>query len=171
MNKASHSSGISLTFTADPFILWFKRLGLSYLRGIKQGREYDPFTHTHTHTHTHPCVYTHPQYWFPSLSVRVYVLHRDWFQQQRADENLQVLLTPKTKPIQTTTNSVHISPLALVLIMRLTPGLMLEEEAAVTVTVYCAPGLTFTTSACKISKTQTPGHNIQTLQHQWRTVK
>lgn len=49
MNKALHSSGISLTFTADPFILRFKSPGLSYLRGIKQGREY---TSTHTQTLT-----------------------------------------------------------------------------------------------------------------------
>lgn len=49
-----------------------------------------------------------------------------------------------------------ISPLSLVLIMRLTPGLMFEEEAeaeeeeeAVTVTVYSVPGLTSTTSACE----------------------
>lgn len=46
MNKASHRSGISLTFTADLFILRFKRPGLNYLRGIKQWREY---THVHTH--------------------------------------------------------------------------------------------------------------------------
>lgn len=45
------------------------------------------------------------------------------------------------------------SPLSLVLIMRLTPGLMLEEEAAVTVTVYCVPGLTFTASTCRQSET------------------
>jgi len=51
MNKASHSSGISLTFTADPFIHWFKSPGLSYLKGIKERRKY---THSHTCTHTHP---------------------------------------------------------------------------------------------------------------------
>lgn len=39
MNKASHSSGISLTFTSDPFIQWFKGPGLSYLTGIKQWRK------------------------------------------------------------------------------------------------------------------------------------
>lgn len=50
MNKASHSSGISLTFTADPFILWFKSPGLSYLKGIKQQSRH---THTHTHLYTH----------------------------------------------------------------------------------------------------------------------
>lgn len=49
MNKASHSSGISLTFTADPFILWFKSPGLSYLKGIKQQSR-----HTHTFIHTPP---------------------------------------------------------------------------------------------------------------------
>lgn len=57
---------------------------------------------------------------------------------------------------------VHVSPLSLVSIMRLTPGPMLVEEAAVTVTVYCVPGLTLTTSACENSKTQTPGHNAHT---------
>lgn len=57
MNKASHSSGISLTFTADLFILWFKSQGLSYLRGIKQGREY---THTHKHTHAHTVLIPFP---------------------------------------------------------------------------------------------------------------
>lgn len=58
-----------------------------------------------------------------------------------------------------------ISQLSLVLILRLTPGLMLEEkeeeeEAAVTVTVYSVPGLTSTTSACEYSQTQTPRNNL-----------
>lgn len=60
--------------------------------------------------------------------------------------------TQKQNPHKKQQQTVRVSPLSLVLIMRLTPGLMLEEEAAVTITVYCVPGLTFTTSAYENSK-------------------
>lgn len=73
------------------------------------------------------------------------------------------LKRPQTNPSKhQQTVCVHVSPLSLVLIMRLTPGLMLAEAAAVTVTLYSDPGLTFTTLAFENSKTQTPGHNIHT---------
>lgn len=49
MNKASHSSGISLAFTAELFIQWFKSFSLSYLKGIKQYRKYK---NTHTTSST-----------------------------------------------------------------------------------------------------------------------